>query len=278
MQFLVLGRLPVDAAQEHQPLLVAVPLLATRNERTVQRTERCEQRRGAVAVVVMSHRGSTALLQRQAWLSAIERLHLALLVAAQHQRVFGWIEIQPDDVLQLLHESRIARDLKGPDQMRFEPIAMPYAQHRCVAHAHLIRQGARAPVCRSLWQGTRGKPHDLRHIGLERATPAGQITLNRDQPTLGVALSPTPDLHPPDFKFLRDGIVVFACRRKQHNLRTTRQAYAHRPGLRQLREFSALFLVQHYRRRDSHLLPPVLRYAIETEEKSISSINYEALH
>jgi len=83
MHFFVLGRFPVDLAQVHEPLLMAVTLLATGNERTVQGAEGCEQGRGAVAFVVMSHRCSTALLQRQARLSAIKCLHLALFVAAQ---------------------------------------------------------------------------------------------------------------------------------------------------------------------------------------------------
>src|SRR5438445_13715517 len=78
MHFLFLGRLAVDLTQEHEPLLMAVTLLATRNERTIQGTERGEQSRGAVAFVVMRQRCSTVLPQWPARLAGIERVAVAV--------------------------------------------------------------------------------------------------------------------------------------------------------------------------------------------------------
>jgi predicted ABC-type sugar transport system permease subunit len=59
----------------------------------------------------VGHGGRTALLQWQAGLSALQRLHLALLVAAQHQRVFGRRHVQAHDVLELLDEPEVTRNL-----------------------------------------------------------------------------------------------------------------------------------------------------------------------
>src|SRR5208283_1340088 len=110
-QLLILGRLPINAAQKYEPLLVPVPLLAATDERTVERVERSKQRRSTVAFIVMGHARRTPLLQRQARLSPVERLDLTLFIAGQNQSVIGRVHIQPDDVLKLLHKLRIARHL-----------------------------------------------------------------------------------------------------------------------------------------------------------------------
>jgi hypothetical protein len=70
--------------QELQPLTVSVALLALADDLAIEHVERGEQRGRAIALVVVRHGGRTALLERQSRLRAIERLHLALLVAAQH--------------------------------------------------------------------------------------------------------------------------------------------------------------------------------------------------
>ena len=53
-----------------------------------------------------------------------------LNVAAQHQGMVGRRHVKPDDILQLLHELRIARDLEGLDQVRLEPVGTPHLEHR----------------------------------------------------------------------------------------------------------------------------------------------------
>ena len=93
VQLLVLGRFAVNAAQEREPLLVTVTLLTTANERSVQRIECREQRRRAMALVVMGHARRAPFLQRQTRLGAVESLDLAFFVTAQHQSVFGRIQV-----------------------------------------------------------------------------------------------------------------------------------------------------------------------------------------
>ena len=57
-----------------------------------------EQRRCAVALVVVRHCGRTALLHRQARLRAVERLDLALLVDAEHQCLVRRVHVEAHDV------------------------------------------------------------------------------------------------------------------------------------------------------------------------------------
>ena len=67
----------------------------------------------------------TPLLQRQPGLCAVQRLHLALLVAAQHQRMLGRGHVQPHDVFELLDELRVTRDLEAAHDVRLQAVGLP---------------------------------------------------------------------------------------------------------------------------------------------------------
>src|SRR5271170_3970203 len=107
VQWFMLSCSIVDQAQEVDPLLMPVPLLAQPDHFSIQSVESGKQRRRAIALIIVGHRTSAATLQRQARLRAVESLNLTLLVAAQHQGVLGWIEIETYDRLQLFGEVRI---------------------------------------------------------------------------------------------------------------------------------------------------------------------------
>ena len=85
-----------------------------------QHVQRGEQGRGAVALVVVGHRAGPAGLDRQRRLGAIQRLDLALLVHAQHDRVLRRVQIQADDVDELLLKPRVVRELERLDPMRLQ--------------------------------------------------------------------------------------------------------------------------------------------------------------
>jgi hypothetical protein len=104
---------------------VSVALLALADDLGIEHVERGEQSGRAIALVVVRHGGRTALLERQSRLRAIGRLHLALLVAAQHQRVLGRRHVQAHDVFELLDKQRIARDLEAVNEMRLQAIGAP---------------------------------------------------------------------------------------------------------------------------------------------------------
>lgn len=92
MQCLLPGRFPVDLLQEIEPLDVAMTLLAGSDDLAIQGAQGSEQRGRAMALIVMGHGRGPALFQRQPGLGAVQRLNLALFVAAQHQRVLWHYE------------------------------------------------------------------------------------------------------------------------------------------------------------------------------------------
>lgn len=67
----------LDGVEEADELLVAVALHAAVDELAFEHVEGGEERRRAVAFVIVSHRAGATFLHRQAGLSSIERLDLA---------------------------------------------------------------------------------------------------------------------------------------------------------------------------------------------------------
>ncbi len=62
MEGVVLGRFAIDLPQKTQPLLMTMALHALTDDGAIERIQRCEQGRHAIALVVVSHGlGATAL-------------------------------------------------------------------------------------------------------------------------------------------------------------------------------------------------------------------------
>jgi hypothetical protein len=140
-------------------LLMPVLVHASPEHGAVQDIERGEQCRNAclistseirsgcaVALVIMGHGGAFARLQRQARLSAVERLDLALLVDGQHDGVAGWGHIQADHILDLLGKGRIARHLEGAQAMRLKPVRFPDPLHGPQTDTDRLGDSASGPM------------------------------------------------------------------------------------------------------------------------------------
>ena len=91
----------LNQIEEFPKLRGPVPLMKLRDHFTGLRVERGEQRRRAVAFVVVRPALNLSRLQRQERLGPIERLNLRLLIDAKHRRVRGWVQIEADDVAYL---------------------------------------------------------------------------------------------------------------------------------------------------------------------------------
>jgi hypothetical protein len=120
-------------------LLMTMALHIASDHGSVEHIEGGKQRCGAVALVVVSHRSSTSLLQRKTRLSAIEGLNLAFLIERQDNSVRGRIDIEADHIAQLIDELRIVRKFElanpmGLEPMRQQPMAL-HARHSLIPWA-----------------------------------------------------------------------------------------------------------------------------------------------
>ena len=108
-------RVGVDLLEEPNELLVPMARHAVADDRAIEHAQGCEQRGGAVALVVVRHGPAAALLQGEAWLGAVEGLDLAFLVDTQDQGFVRGVEVQADDIVELLDKMLVAADLEGLD-------------------------------------------------------------------------------------------------------------------------------------------------------------------
>ncbi len=104
---------------------MAVPGQASADHCPGQHVEGGEQGGGAVALVVVGHRGGAALRHRQRRLGPVQGLDLALLVHTQHHGVLRRIEVEPDHVNELALELRVGGELERLDQVRLESAGRP---------------------------------------------------------------------------------------------------------------------------------------------------------
>ena len=82
-----------------------------------------EQVGGAVPdVVVGAFLGDTEV-DRQQRLGPVQGLNLGFLIDGQHHRRAGRVQVQPDDVGDLLGESRVTAELERALPMRFQPVS-----------------------------------------------------------------------------------------------------------------------------------------------------------
>jgi hypothetical protein len=115
-----------------------------------------------------------ASLQRQTGLRAVQGLHLALLVDAEHDGVFWWAQVKADDGLELLGKQRIVADLEGLGPMGLESVGLPDAQNAGVADSHVLRHTASAPVGGVGRLFESGQPDDIRYLVRgDQGQPAG---------------------------------------------------------------------------------------------------------
>ncbi len=145
---LVRRELGLDRVEEADELLMAVALHVAADHRAVEHVERSEQRGGAVALVIVRHRSAAPLFQGQSRLAAIERLDLAFLVDREDDRMGGRIDIEPDDVVQLLGERLVVRQLEAAPAVRRQAVIVPDLHHRGGGDADRLGHRANRPVRR----------------------------------------------------------------------------------------------------------------------------------
>src|SRR3990167_984257 len=143
--------LDVDLLEEADELLMPMARHALANHLAVEHAEGRKQGGRAVALVVVRHRPTAALLQWKAGLGAIEGLDLTFLVDTQHKGFVRGIEIESDDIVELLDKMFVAADLEGLDEMGFEVVLFPDTTDRRLAEAMRLGHAPRAPVGRIRW-------------------------------------------------------------------------------------------------------------------------------
>ena len=136
----------VDAGQKAAELDGAVPAGQIGDHLARGHIQGGVQVGGAMAGVVMGGPLGGPWQQRQHRSGPVQRLHLGLLIHAQHQGGLGWVEVQPDDVADLVDELRIGRELERLGEMRLEPERPPDPADRGLVQPQGPRQRPGRPM------------------------------------------------------------------------------------------------------------------------------------
>ena len=111
------GTLRLDGVEEADELLMAMALHVLAHHGAIENIEGSKQRRGAVPLIVVGHRSTAPLLHGQAGLGAVQSLDLAFFVNGKNERVCGRRHIKPNDILKLLNEFGVFRQLELPEPL-----------------------------------------------------------------------------------------------------------------------------------------------------------------
>src|SRR6266404_206324 len=102
---------------------MAWPALA--DDRSCGDIQGSEQTRGAMALIIVSSTLGLPGQHGKNGLATAECLNLTFLIYTQHDRVMGWMHIQPDNISYLVDQQRIVRQLEGLAAMRTQPERPP---------------------------------------------------------------------------------------------------------------------------------------------------------
>ncbi len=131
--------------------------------------ERREQGGDAMPLIIVGHGARASLLHRQPRLGAVQRLNLALLIDAQHNRVVRWIDVKPYDVPELGGKLRVPGQLELAYQMRPKTVGTPDPLHRTDADAGRFGHGRAGPMAgRRRRFGKRHGHHTFDHFRAQR--------------------------------------------------------------------------------------------------------------
>src|SRR5665213_1943077 len=215
--------LRLSGIEEADEFLVTMALHTSANDVAFQYVECCEQRRCAMALVVMGHCAGSAPLHRQAGLGAVEGLDLRLFVDREDDGMGGRIDIKPDDITQFIDELRVFGELELPNSVRLETVRAPDALDGTCADAGCFRHQDRGPVGRLGGRLSLGEHHDtlsdVRSKG--RDTRGARLVTQQAVVTLlHEAFLPAPDTGLRFARLAHDLVGADAGRAQQHDLGT----------------------------------------------------------
>ena len=196
------------------------------DHRSVGDVERGEQAGRAVPQVVvrapLAHPGH----HRERRLRARQRLHLAFLIHAQHDRRFRRVQVQTDDVVDLLHEQRVGGELERVGAVRRQPERPPDPTDRRLRQPRALGHLRPRPMRRVLRRGLKRRDqHLLDLLGGDRRRPAPAADHPRAHPTAarrtaGATCPPSPATRhtpPPPSLFARPSAHFKTIRERNAN-------------------------------------------------------------
>src|SRR5260370_33704659 len=106
-----------------------MPGLAGSDHRALQNVEGSKQSGRSVPLIIVRLSCWQAGSQRKNRLRAIQRLNLAFLIHAEHDRLVRWIYIEPHNVAHFSRKFRVGAEFEGLHAMRLQFVLLPTPLH-----------------------------------------------------------------------------------------------------------------------------------------------------
>ena len=198
MDFFSVRNIAADQVEKANPFLMAMLFHTGADDLAAERIHRGEQRGCAVALVIMSHCLAATLLERKSWLSSVQSLDLAFLIAREDQRMLGRVEIQTDDVFELFLKLFVVGKFETRHPMRLETMRRPDTPNTGCADSRGFRHRCPAPVGASRRRVLERHLHNTSPGGCSNRRNASRtrfIFEDTRKTSLSVTESPSPHLH-----------------------------------------------------------------------------------
>lgn len=145
--------------EKAQVFLMSVAGLALGDDVAVGDVQSRKECCRAMPLVVVSDSLDVPQTHRQHGLSALQGLDLALLVDTQHHGVFGWAQVEADDVTHFFNKKRVRRELELSLAVRLQTKSLPDSMDAGVREARFPRDTADRPMGAVLGNGLKGLAH-----------------------------------------------------------------------------------------------------------------------
>ena len=155
----------------------------------------------------------------------VERLDLALLINAEHNGSLGRVEVQPADVVDLLDELRVGRELELLLAVRLQSERLPGTPDRVLGDPQVCRQRPGRPMRRILRGALQRGCHDPLDLFIAHRSRPSRTRLVQQplKPPLREPVAPLRHRRPRDPLSRGNLQVRSAPRRGQHDPRPQRQ-------------------------------------------------------
>jgi len=214
------GNGALNSIEKFDEFLVPVMRHAAPDDSALKHVEGSEQGGRAVALVVVRHGPAFARLQREAGLSAVKSLDLALLIDRDDDRMGRRVHIEANDVLDLGGKGGIAGPFKRAQTMGLEAMGVPDTLDGTLRNADGFRHGPSCPMgdgTGRLGAGQGDDPRDDGRRDRRGAWLAGLVPKQAVDALFGEAPLPTPDRRATDASAVRNFQHRQSVAREEHD-------------------------------------------------------------
>ena len=130
-----LGGLTIYLSQKFQEFHISMSWVTGADYFSIQDMESRKQTGRPIALIIMGHGRTTSFLHGRSGLRPVQGLYLRFFIHRQDDRFIRRIEVDPDHISKLLHQSLVLGQLESFHPMRLKTMSIPNPSHTGMAYS-----------------------------------------------------------------------------------------------------------------------------------------------